>query len=225
MTDLSLGSAGAAAPRGVPAEFDSALSSGFDDRDLALDDFDVGDDVVLSDDDAVDNLDDDHDDAGSGPLPVAVVAGIDDVKGRAESELAFARDTPLNDEKFVAEVTESKLPDGAKEIKHLGQRVIVFVAAKSLYQFPTTLLWRSSVLKRADQGLKFADNAVQMIVKFLFSQHPEFPVQIALAGTDSFSVSNASSFKKGQVWLACKGFRCAAAKDFCRTTLCGLHRG
>jgi hypothetical protein len=123
----------------------------------------------------------------------------------------------LDDDDFVDEVTESKLPAGATIGRHLGVKTIAFALPEAVYRFPTTQLWRQTMLTRtADHRVSFTADATQCIVKFLFDQHPHFPVQVAPAACGSFAMSGLKE-KKGQVWVASKEFVCAAIRDGCPT--------
>ncbi len=93
----------------------------------------------------------------------------------------------------------------------------MFATPQPIYRFPTTLLFRQAVLARsAQESVAFTTDATQSIVKFLFEQHPQFPVQIAPAACGQFLMIGAKE-KKSQVFIACKEFKCAASADGCPT--------
>ncbi len=173
-------------------------------------------DAAFSDDEPVGNADfsDSNDDDGPAAAPETLV---DDVKGRSASELAHARGLLLDDQEFVGDVTESRLPEGASIGRHLGRKTITFAKPQPIYRFPTTLQFRQAVLARSAQDrVAFTPDATQCIVKFLFEQHPQFPVQIAPAACAQFVMTGAKE-KKDQVFIACKEFKCAASGDGCPT--------
>lgn len=190
-----------------------------------LDDFDelqlaefADDGGALSDDDPFENKGGDDDgDEDNGAR--AVESLVDDVKGRSEIELVRSRSTLLSEPSFVDAVTESKLPAGATQHKHLNVQWIKFAPPKPVYRFATTQQWRQTILGRgADGKLCFAPDATQQIIKFLFAQHPVFPTQIALRASNSFVMEGLQA-RAGQVWVANKEFVCAGIRDGCPTRL------
>jgi hypothetical protein len=204
-------------PHGLGLHMDAAIDVGDEFDDLQLRAF-ADDDGVFSDDESFENKGD-NDDGDEDHGARAMESLVDDVKGRSEFELARSRSTLLSEPAFVDAVTESKLPAGATQHKHLNVQWIKFAPPKPLYRFSTTQQWRQTILGRgADGKLCFAPDATQKIITFLFAQHPVFPTQIALSTSNSF-VMEGQQARAGQVWVANKEFVCAGIRDGCPTRL------